>query len=331
MEKSVLLVGGAGFIGSHIAERLVKDDYRVVVVDDLSTGKIGNIEKLNQYDNFEFEKVDIRDFEQLEKLFEKYRPQIVNHHAAQKSVPYSIDDPIMDESINIKGLLNLIVLSGKYKIESFTFASSGGALSGDIDEGEQSVENDTPQLMSPYAISKYKGEKYIKLYSELYGFKYTILRYANVYGPRQIVDGESGVIPIFMNNILEGKTSTLMAYEDMPKGCIRDYIYVSDVVEANMISVKKPLNTVVNIGTGKEISILDVYHILQEKFETDLEIKKVGPRKGDIRRSVLCINKVSELCGWKPKVDIEEGIYKLKEYYKNPYLNKRKLDIKIKV
>ena len=170
-------------------------------------------------------------------LYTSYRPQIVNHHAAQKSVPYSIDDPIMDESINIKGLLNLIVLSGKYKIESFTFASSGGALSGDIDEGEQSVENDTPQLMSPYAISKYTGEKYIKLYSELYGFKYTILRYANVYGPRQIVDGESGVIPIFMNNILEGKPSTLMAYEDMPKGCIRDYIYVSDVVEANMLSL----------------------------------------------------------------------------------------------
>ena len=312
MKECILLTGGAGFIGSHIAENLVEAGYEVVVVDNLSSGNFCNLRNIVEHTNFHFVNADIRDIEQLENVFREYKPQIVNHHAAQKSVPYSVDNPLVDESINVNGLLNLVVLAGKYQINSFVYVSSGGALSKNIEEGECSTESDIPQLMSPYAINKYSGEKYIELYSKIYDFNYTILRYANVYGPRQIIDGESGVIPIFLNNILSGKESLLMTYEDMPRGCIRDYVYVSDVVEANRIAVEHPLNEVVNIASGQGVPILDVYYLIQKIFRKDVGIKVVGPRKGDIRRSV---EKVDKLCGWKPDVNLEKGLELLKEYY----------------
>lgn len=189
MVKTVLLTGGAGFIGSHIAEDYVKSGYKVVIVDNLSSGKIENIKELVNTGAVSFYNIDIRNSKELQEVFEKHKPDIINHHAAQKSVPYSVENPIVDIEINGIGLLNLLMLTKKYPIQNFIYISSGGALSKKIEGDEKSKETDKPQLVSPYAITKFAGENYVKLYAELNNFNYTILRYANVYGPRQIADG----------------------------------------------------------------------------------------------------------------------------------------------
>jgi UDP-glucose 4-epimerase len=306
MTKTILITGGAGFIGSHLVEKYFKSGYKVVVVDDLSSGKLDNIS--NFLDHISFYRVDIRDGKSLEEVFLKHKPNYVNHHAAQKSVPYSVDFPLIDNAINIIGLLNLIELSKKYLVENFIFASSGGALATALSEGESSSETDTPQLTSPYAITKYAGENYLRTFAELYGFNYTVLRYANVYGPRQIPDGECGAIPIFVNNIAEGKQSTLMTYEDMPLGCTRDYVHVYDVVEANIAATSKSLNDVVNISSGVGMPMLKIYNVINEVYNKDVEIKIVGPRLGDIKRSVLNNKKAKLLLQWEPKMELKKGL-----------------------
>ena len=316
MENTVLVTGGAGFIGSHLSEAYLNEGYKVVIVDNLSSGSIENISGIIGNERLTLCKVDIRDRERLQEVFEYHKPNIVNHHAAQKSVSYSVDNPLYDLDVNGKGLLNLLKISGKYNVKNFIYVSSGGALSKEISDNETSSETDMPQLMSPYAINKFSGEKYLEIYSKLYGFEYTILRYANVYGPRQIADGECGVIPIFVNNILAGKDSILMTYEDMPRGCTRDYVYVSDVITANMLSTIKPINTVINIGSGKEEYILDIYFMIQKVFNSKCNIEIKGPRIGDVRRSVLNISRASELLGWEQKINLQKGIELLKEYIK---------------
>ncbi len=314
MKKTILLTGGAGFIGSHLAEKFISLNYKVIVIDNFSSGKIENVEKIQNNENFLLINSDIRDFDKLEEVFKKYKPHIINHHAAQKSVPYSIEDPLSDISINCVGLINLIMLGCEYNIENFVYVSSGGALSKKLVGNEKSKEIDLPELVSPYAINKYSGEKYIEIYSKMFGFQYTILRYANIYGPRQIIDGESGVIPIFVENILNEKESTLMTYEDMPRGCTRDYLYIEDVVNINALITEKPVNDVINIGSGKEVCILDIYNTIQKIFKTNIKINIVGPRKGDIKRSVLDCGKVKQLLDWEYTVELEEGIELLRQY-----------------
>lgn len=317
MKKTVILAGGAGFIGSNIAEKYIDSGYRVVVVDNLSTGYMKNLNKISNNENFVFCKADIRNEDEMDKIFNEYRPNTVNNHAAQKSVAESVIDPLKDLDINLKGFLVLLKMVNKYKVENFIYVSSGGALSKEIIGNELSREYDEPQLMSPYAIDKYAGEKYLELYSKIYDFNYTILRYSNVYGPRQVPEGECGVIPIFVNNILSGKESTLMTYDDMPRGCTRDYINVEDVARVNLLALEKPLNTIFNIGSGIEIGILDIYEKVAEVFNSNLKVNIKGPRLGDVKRSVLNVEKVLENLGFSPKIDLETGLFKLKEYIEN--------------
>ncbi len=314
MKNTILLTGGAGFIGSHLVESFILQDYKVIAFDNFSSGKIENLNKVMADKNFVLVDADIRDFNKLEEVFKKYKPTIINHHAAQKSVPYSVENPFDDININGIGLLNLITLAGKYKVKNFIYVSSGGALAKKIINNEKSLELDTPQLLSPYAINKYVGEKHIENYSNLFGFNYTILRYANVYGPRQIIDGECGVIPIFIDNILKKQKSILMTYDDMPKGCTRDYVYIEDVVNINNLVIKNPVNDVINVGSGKELFILDIYNTIQKVFKTNFEINIVGPRSGDIKRSVLNCDKAKEMLGWRATIDLESGIKFLKDY-----------------
>lgn len=314
MKETILVTGGAGFIGSHICERYVKEGHKVIIVDNLSSGKYQNIENLLNEDDVFFYSIDIVDKNALEEIFKKHHPSVINHHAAQKSVPYSVENPIYDLEINLIGLLNLITLSEHYSIRNFIYVSSGGALSKEISGNDKSEETDTPQLISPYAITKFAGEHYIKLYSKLYNFNFTILRYANVYGPRQIADGECGVIPIFVDNILAEKDSTLMTYPDMPKGCTRDYVYISDIVEANVLCLAKKVNDVINIGSSNEEKILDIYYTIREVFNSNSSIHIQGPRLGDIKRSVLSNTKAKKLIGWAPQVSLKEGIETLRNY-----------------
>lgn len=314
MSKTVLLTGGAGFIGSHLACGYLSRGYNLVIVDNLSTGSLENIELLLKSENVHFYNIDIRNQKELREIFDKHRPSIINHHAAQKSVPYSVEDPIFDLETNGIGLLNLLVFTKDYCVENFIYVSSGGALSKEIIDDERSREEDFPQLMSPYAITKFAGENYVKIYSELNNFKYTILRYSNVYGPRQVAAGECGVIPIFVNNILDKKPSTLFTYDDMPRGCTRDYVYVSDVVDINMLASEKSVNDVLNIGSGSEECILDIYKAVEEAFKTSMPIAIKGPRLGDVKRSVLDNSRAKKLLDWSPKVSLKEGLQLICDY-----------------
>ncbi|MBA3926033.1 SDR family NAD(P)-dependent oxidoreductase [Listeria rustica] len=313
MKNRVLVTGGAGFIGSHICEMYVEEGYEVLCVDNLSSGKVDNICHLLASESFTFVEADIKDKTKMMAIFDSFRPQIINHHAAQKSVVSSIEDPVYDLDINLGGLLVLLQCTQKFPIEKFIYVSSGGALSKVIEGTEKSKESDTPQLLSPYAITKYAGEKYLDIYASTYHFEYTVLRYANIYGPRQIPDGECGVVPIFVNNILANKPSVLMTYPDMPNGCTRDYVYVGDVVEANRLVSEKAVNTVLNIGTGDEIAILDIYNTILDVFEEDVAITMEGPRAGDVKRSVLASDRAKELTGWTNKVSLKEGLIALKQ------------------
>ncbi len=311
--KKVLITGGAGFIGSHVAEGYSKKGYEVIIVDNLSSGSIDNISNIIHNENVYFYNVDIRDYEKLEEVFQKHTPNIINHHAAQKSVPYSVINPNYDISINIIGFMNLIKLAKNYQVSHFITVSSGGALSKLIIGNERSKESDFPQLESPYAINKFSSEQYLKLYAQEFGFDYSILRYANVYGPRQIPDGECGVIPIFLENIINASESVLMTYNDMPRGCTRDYVFVYDVVEANMLVTENPINDVVNIGSGKEIAILDIYEEIENVFNKKIPISIAEHRPGDIKRSVLDCEKAKSILKWECKTSLKDGLMVLKE------------------
>jgi UDP-glucose 4-epimerase len=280
----------------------------VVIVDDLSTGKIENINP-----EAKLYLMDIRSAE-LKKVFELEKPDIVNHHAAQKSVPESVKNPKHDADINIMGLLNLLELCVEYKVKKFIYVSSGGALAGDADI-IPTDEAYIPKMISPYAITKYTGEKYLYFYSAIYGLEYTVLRYANVYGPRQTYDGECGVIPIFMNNILHNKPSRLNTYSDMPKGTTRDYIYVEDVCSANISALTKGENKIFNIGTGNELYIADIYDIIQKTAGSDLPLLIERERPGDVRRSALNSQKANDILKWRPEVSLKDGIQKTLKFY----------------
>jgi UDP-glucose 4-epimerase len=302
MKMRVLITGGAGFIGSHVATAYAEHGYEVVIVDNLSSGSLGNISDIKA----DFINADICDYQSLDKIFADFKPDIVNHHAAQKSVAYSVENPVYDARENIFGLLNVLNSVGKHKVKNVMFVSSGGALSA-------LKETDTPQLHSPYALTKFAGENYVRIYAQIHGYDYSILRYANVYGPRQIADGECGVIPIFIGNILAGKPSVLTTYPDMPRGCIRDYVYVGDVVKANLALSEKPVGCPVNIASSKEYATLDVYETIVKVFASTQPIITAPPRPGDIRRSVLDVGLINRLVGWSPEVDLTTGLTILKK------------------
>ncbi|MCL2187674.1 MAG: SDR family NAD(P)-dependent oxidoreductase [Defluviitaleaceae bacterium] len=306
--KKVLLTGAAGFIGSHTAEAYLEKGYAVVGVDNFSSGKRENLCDVENNENFTFCEGDIRDRDFVNALYAQHKPHIINHQAAQKSVPASVDNPHHDAEENVLALLNLLMAHKTHAFEQFIFASSGGALA-PIPQGNKiPTEDDKPQLLSPYAVTKFAGENYIALYAALFNFSYTALRYANVYGPRQIPEGECGVIPIFVENAMQNKPSVLFAYPDMPEGCTRDYVHVSDVAAANILSAEKPANTVIHISSAIELPIAKIYAELMLAMGKDLPLHREGPRAGDIRRSVVDNARARELLGWVPKIGLKEGL-----------------------
>lgn len=300
----ILVTGGAGFIGSNVVDAYIREGHEVVVVDDLSSGK-----KINIHPEATFYLMDIRS-DDLQKVFDIERPDVVNHHAAQKSVPKSVDDPVLDADLNIIGLLNVLNQSVRYGVKKVIFISSGGALAGDA-EVIPTDEDHMADMISPYAISKYVGEKYLHFYSVTHGLKYVTLRYANVYGPRQVAEGECGVVPIFMDNYLAGQPSELFAYADQPRGTTRDYVYVEDVARANVLALKKGEGLPINIGTGVEMHIEDIYRQMQEVLDHDLPLIRKPERVGDVRRSCLDCTRAREILGWEAQVDFKEGIKRL--------------------
>jgi UDP-glucose 4-epimerase len=297
----ILVTGGAGFIGSHVAEAYVRAGHEVTVVDDLSTGRREYVP-----DGAHFVRLDIASPEFL-ALVRAGRFDVVNHHAAQKSVPKSVADPVADADINIRSLLGLLRAAAEGGVRRFIFSSTGGALGGG-DDGHPHAEDEYPSLLSPYAISKFAGERYIAWAAPASGLRYVILRYGNVYGPRQTADGECGVVPIFMEEVLAGKPSRLFAYPDMPRGASRDYVFVRDVVEANVLALAAGDDEVLNIGSGTETYTLDLYELIAEVAGRRPGIERHPHRPGDVRRSRLDVSRALARLGWRAEVPLRRGI-----------------------
>lgn len=301
----ILVTGGAGFIGSHIVESYLSLGHEVIVADDLSTGKLENIDQ----DKCTFVQVDISNWDHVEYLREFGPFDVINHQAAQMSVSDSMKDPYKDIRINIMGTVNILsVLAPMCK--RFIFASSGGTVYGEHDSPR--VERDHLEPVSPYGISKLACEKYIHMYSKQFMFNYTILRYANVYGPRQNPHGEAGVIAIFLEKILKGETCTINGDGEY----FRDYVHVSDVVMANTRALGfDTLDGIHNVSTGRVLTTNDIW----EAITSNPKIQEMGPkfihgphRQGDIRFSCCVPGKIQHKV---PTVNIEQGMLDTIDWY----------------
>ncbi|PLR75938.1 UDP-glucose 4-epimerase [Bacillus sp. V3-13] len=306
MAQKVLVTGGCGFIGSHIVDGLLQKGYQVAVVDNLLTGKKENIKGKP----VKFFECDILD-ERLFTAFEDFKPDYVIHQAAQVSVSESIADIVKDADINIKGTLQVIEASRKQKVKRVVFASSA-AVYGNPDY--LPIDLDHPTLpMSPYGLSKLTVEKYLELTKSLFDLDYTILRYSNVYGPRQSVEGEGGVIAIFSDLISKNINPTIHGDGEQT----RDFIYVSDVAKANINALQANKTGTFNVSSSQAITINDLFFTLINFSGQKLQPNYTEERKGDIRSSVLCNKLTQQELGWEPSVSLEVGLKATIEYFKS--------------
>lgn len=303
----ILVTGGAGFIGSHVADGYIEEGYDVVIVDNLSTGKLDNLNP-----KAKFYKVDIRDFDRITKIFKKEKPDIVNHHAAHNNFLSSFENPVFDLDVNAVGTLNVIKASIETDVRKIIYASSGGLTYGD--KAKLPIKETSPlNPLGPYAISKLMGEYYLQVFSRKYGIKYTILRYGNVYGPRQDINGEVGIVAILIGKVLKNENPIIRGSGKQT----RDFVYVKDVVDVNKIVLKGGDNEIFNIGTGKETSIVEVFEIIKKIAKRpNLKLFHTSPIEGDERRFCLDITKAKKILGWRPRYKLEEGIRETIEYWK---------------
>lgn len=308
--SKIVVAGGAGFIGSHIVDRLLKADLEVTVLDNLSTGKRENIEKHKQNQNLHFVKGDVRNFRKLRTIFKNV--DAVFNDAAVVSVPRSVEDPLLVNDVNVKGTLNLLKASLDSDVRRFVQASSASVY-GDT-ETLPVNENVATNPVSPYAVSELAAENYARVFYEVYGLETTCLRYFNVYGPRQLYSTYSGAITIFVNQLLADQPPTILGDGEQT----RDLIYVEDVVSANMLALtsKNAVGEVFNIATGRATTINSVVQTLQKIMsKTALKPARKEARTGDIRHSYASIEKAKRILGYEPMFSIEEGLKKLVEWY----------------
>ncbi|KWT78207.1 NAD-dependent epimerase/dehydratase family protein [Candidatus Magnetominusculus xianensis] len=305
----ILVTGGAGFIGSNVVDGFISAGHDVVIVDNLFTGKLENINtKAKLY------VMDVRS-DELHKVFEIERPDVVDHHAAQMSVPASVNDPHFDAQVNVLGAVNILQCAVKYGTKKILFASTGGAIYGEADV-IPTPETYLGNPLSPYAITKRTTELYLHFYASHYGLKYTVLRYANVYGPRQVPHAEAGVVSIFMEKIISGGIPTVYHYDESPEGMTRDYCCVKDIVRANIMALTAGDFEIINISSGIETSTMHLYRTVLESLrergtakDPKFDTPHKGPaRAGDIRRSCLDNSKAAKSLNWQPEYDLKKGI-----------------------
>ncbi|WP_040335284.1 NAD-dependent epimerase/dehydratase family protein [Candidatus Magnetobacterium casense] len=311
----ILVTGGAGFIGSNVVDAYTGAGHEVVVMDNLSGGKWENLNP-----NERFYLMDIRSRDVL-KVFERERFDLVNHHAAQMSVPASVEDPAYDADVNVLGFINLLEASRKTGVGKVIFISSGGAIYGEATQ-YPTAESCYPQPLSPYAVTKAVSEQYLAFYRHQYALDYTVLRYANVYGPRQIPHGEASVVAIFMDRLLGGQQCLLYHYPDEPRGMIRDYCFVADVVEANLAAIGQGSGEAINIGTGREVHTMELFDTIFDALKSsrpDMDdhlrtlISKPA-RAGDLTRSCLMVDKAKRVLGFAARHSLAEGISKTMQW-----------------
>jgi UDP-glucose 4-epimerase len=300
-----LVTGGAGFIGSHLSDRLLAEGKRVVAVDDLSTGRIANLAEARGYgQQFTFYNMDIR-IEELRTVFERHRPEVVMHIAAQASVSRSVKSPAEDASVNVMGFLNVLESACATGTRKAVFAASGGTLYGEprqLPVKESARRSARP--ISPYGISKAIALDYLRFYRDLRGLDHTALTLANVYGPRQDPTGEAGVVAIFGSQMLAGETPAIFGDGNQT----RDYLYVDDAVHAFALSAERGSGGLYNVGTGLETSVNRIYQLIAEITGFRREPRFGPPREGDLQRNALDSELAGRELGWRPWTTLEQGL-----------------------
>ena len=302
-ENTALVTGGAGFIGSHLVDELLNSGRRVIVVDDLSSGQLKNINS-----NCVFMHGDITS-DALDSIFEKEKPSLVFHLAAQSSVAISSDKPLLDASTNILGTLKIAENCYKHGVKKLIYSSTGGAIYGEPPELPVD-ESTAPRPISNYGVSKFQGEQFIELYHKLHNVNYCIMRYANVYGPRQDGNGEAGVIPIFATLIQDGKQPTIFGTGEQK----RDFISVHDVVRANMLAISNGKNSTYNIGSSVMYSVNQIYDLIKDHYGFTKEALTGAPRTGDVFEISLDYAKAKKELEWEPEIDFENGLQETLQY-----------------
>lgn len=304
----ILVTGGAGFIGSHVADGFHAAGHEVAVVDNLSTGDRVNLDpsiKLYQH--------DIRD-ESLDQVFKDFRPEVVDHHAAQANVPASLVDPVFDASVNVLGGLNLLRLSAAHGVRKFIYISSGGAMYGEPDPDDLPVREDAPvRPLSPYGASKQALEAWLGVYQRTFGLDFTVLRYGNIYGPRQGVREEGAVVAVFATRMAADQTLTIDGTGEQT----RDFVYVGDCVTANVAALERGSSSSVNIATGRETSVREIFDSMAEVAGYTHQPQFGPARKGDVMRIVLNPGLALDQLGWQATMPLYEGLARTYKFFSN--------------
>lgn len=305
----ILVTGGAGFIGSHVADALVEGGHVVHVLDDLSSGTRAQVPA-----QAAFHQMDIR-AEAVGALFEAERFDVLVHHAAQMDVRRSVADPRFDADVNVGGFLNLMEAARRCGLKKVIFASTGGAIYGEPDYAPQD-EAHALRPLSPYGITKLTTERYLYYYEQQYGIRYVALRYANVYGPRQNPHGEAGVVAIFAQRLLERRQPVING-DGLQT---RDYTYVSDVVRANLAALAyEGPSDVFNVGTAREADVNTLFRTLRDRIDPACEEMHGAAKPGEQRRSVLSYDKARRVLGWSPRVTLEDGLTLTADWFSQTY------------
>jgi UDP-glucose 4-epimerase len=303
----ILLTGGAGFIGSHAADHLLSRGHEVAIVDDLSSGKLGNVPE-----GARFYEMDIRCG--CDDVFEEFAPEALSHQAAQMDVRRSVAEPDFDAEVNVIGTVRLLEGCVRHGVRKVVFASTGGAVYGE-QESFPATEDHPQYPVSPYGVSKLAGERYLHYYRMQHGLPYVALRYANVYGPRQDPHGEAGVVAIFSGNLVDGRTSTINGTGEQT----RDYVYVEDVAQANVLALEREVPSgAYNVGTAIETSVNRVYEILLEASGKKLPPEHGPAKPGEQMRSCVDPTKATRVLGWQPAVDLNTGLEKTLQFFAAP-------------
>jgi UDP-glucose 4-epimerase len=302
----ILVTGGAGFIASHVADAYINQGHEVAVLDDLSRGFRGNVNP-----SAEFYHGDIQNREFVKRVFSEFQPEVLNHHAAQMDVRRGVREPVFDAQVNILGSLNLLEEAVAHKTRHVVYIASAGAGYGE--PKQMPVREDYPiNPITPYGISKHTVEHYLFTFSHLYGISYVVLRYGNVYGPRQSSQGEAGVFAVFIEQILGGIQPVI--YGDGSK--TRDYVYIDDVVEANVAALSHGCGEIFNISSGIATTDEQVFSLVCKLLgKPDLRPRYVAVRPGEIQDIRLDISKAGEMLGWTPKVQLAEGARRTAEFF----------------
>jgi UDP-glucose 4-epimerase len=303
----ILVTGGAGFIGSHVVDAYIAADHEVAILDNFSTGNEANINPAA-----ETYRVDLRDQPAVEKVIASFRPDIVNHHAAQSEVPRSVADPGFDAQVNVVGGLNLLKACVDHAVKKVIFISTGGALYGEPDVVP--ADEDHPvRPLSPYGTSKFAFEQYLGTFKRTFGLESTVLRYANIYGARQDFQAEEGrVVAIFASRMLAGKPVTI----DGDGEQARDMLHVGDVATANLAALERGAGGIYHVSTGMPVTINDLYRKLAILTGYE-QLPSYGPRRrGDVYRIALDSTRAQRELGWEPQVTLEEGLSLTVDYFR---------------